>query len=115
MAVPKEFDCVDVFGNGVSCSRRRWKHICVHAEMVGLQEIVKSIIIKPDFITKSRSYANRNVYYKKCYLAQLGKDERYIRIVIEYNIDEKRKLRGRIITAMACNGSKLGEVLVWRQ
>jgi len=110
----KEFECVDAFKKKVSCSRKRRVHICVHAEMVGLQNLVKSIIIKPDFVNRTRFYANRFAFYGKCRLAQLGRHERYLRIVIEYNLNEAEELCGGVITAMACVAPQLGEVLIWR-
>ena len=114
MPRPKEFDCIDIFKVRVSCSRERWQHICDHAEMVGLQTLVKSIIIKPAFVCRSRSYANRFTFYRKCYLAKLGRDERYIRVVIEYNMNAKREFRGGVINSFACGGMQLGEVIIWR-
>lgn len=114
MSIRKEFECVDIFGNEIGCSRKRWKHVCTHAEMVGLQELVKSIIGRPDFICRSRAYANRHTFYKKCWLSQLGRDIKHIRVVVEYQIDKKQKVRGSIMSAMACNGIQLGEVVIWR-
>ena len=114
MGFRKEFECIDVFGNKVSCSRKRWKHVSEHAEMAGLQKLVKSIIIKPDFINRSRSYVNRLVFYRKCFLRQLGEGERYIRIVIEYSLDKEKKLCGGVMSSMACDSPQLGEVLIWR-
>ena len=114
MSIRKEFECVDIFGHKVSCSKKRWKHICEHAEMVGLQKLVKSIITKPDFICRSRSYANRHTFYKKCWLSQLGRDVRHIRIVIEYQIDSKQNVYGSVMSAMACGGMQYGEVVIWQ-
>lgn len=115
MPSQKEFECTNIFGNRVSCPKKRWRHTCDHhAEMVGLQELVKSIITKPDFVCRSRAYANRRTFYRKCLLSQLGRDERYIRVVIEYHKDEKQKFYGVVISAMACDGIQLGEVLIWK-
>ena len=112
MPSTKEFGCIDVFETKVSCSKKRWKHICKHAEMVCLQGLVKSIIGKPDFVCKSHSYANRYTFYRKCWPAKLGRDERYIRVVIEYNMNAKRELRGCVISSFACDGMQLGEVTI---
>ena len=114
MGSPKEFECIDVFEQRVNCSRKRWKHICFHAEMVGLQKLVKSIIIKPDFVNRTRFYANRFTFYRRCSLAQLSRNERYIRIVIEYNMSEVKELCGGVISAMACDTPQIGEVLIWK-
>lgn len=114
MASRKEFECTDIFKKRVSCSRKRWKHVCIHAEMVNLQNLVKSIIIKPDFVNKTRFYANRFTFYRKCFLAQLSENEKYIRIVIEYNMNEVGELCGGVISAMACVTPQIGEVLIWK-
>jgi len=114
MASPKEFDCIDVFKTKVSCSKKRWEHVCKHAEMVCHQNLVKSIIIKPDFVCKSRSSLDRYTFYRKCWLAKLGRYERYIRVVIQYSMNEKREFRGGVINSFACDGMKLGEVIIWR-
>jgi len=111
----KEFVCVDVFGNRVSCSKKRWEHIICHKEMEGLQNQTQSIIIKPDSVYQSRSYANRLTFYRACVLSQLGRDERYIRVVVDYNIDKESNLQGGVISAMAYNGPQFGEVLKWKK
>jgi hypothetical protein len=116
MASPKEFECTNVFGNRVGCSKKRWKHIYDHhPELESLQELVKSIIIKPDFVCRSRAYANRRTFYRKCLLSQLGRDERYIRVVIEYQRIDEEKFYGNVITAMVCDGTQLGEVVIWER
>ncbi|MBA7715443.1 hypothetical protein ES703_124489 [subsurface metagenome] len=114
MTNPREFECIDVFGVKVSCSKKRWGHIIKHAEMANLQNLVKSIIIKPDFVNRSRLYANAFTFYRKCLLTQLGRDERYIRVALQYNVDEEQKFCGGVMSAMACDGSQLGEVLIWK-
>jgi len=115
MAKPKKFECIDVFGYNIGCTKSRWKHICErHAETVFLENLVISIIGKPDFVNRSRSYANRFTFYRKAFIIKLGRAEIYIRVVIEYNMDENQKWRGCVISAMPCDGSQLGEVTVWR-
>jgi hypothetical protein len=107
----REFECTDIFGYKVSCSKKRWEHICAHPEMDGLQTTIKSIITRPDFINRSRLFANSLTFYKRC---QLGSIDGYIRVVIQYGLDEKKRIYGGVMTAMACNGPQLGEVLLWR-
>lgn len=114
VARANEFECNDVFGYKVICTKQRWKHICKHVEIANLQNPIISIIAKPDFVNRSRSYANRFTFYKWVYISNLGKAETYIRVVIEYNIDESYTWYGRVISAMACDGPQLGEVTIWK-
>jgi hypothetical protein len=115
VGIRKEFECSDVLGNKITCSKKRWRHIIEqHPEMRNLQKLVKSIINKPEFVNRSRLYSNSYVYYRQCLLSQLGKSERYIRVVIQYNLDEEELVRGGVMTALACNGPQLGEVEIWR-
>ena len=86
----------------------------VHMIAIGSKNTSYSIINKPESIYRSNIHANRFSYYRRCFLSQLGRDEIYMRIVIEYYSDEKQNLCGRVITAMSCYGPKLGEALVWR-
>ncbi len=120
----KAFSSGDAFGNNVSCSSKRWKHITdKRPELKDFQGLIINAIREPDFVCRSRSWPNRYVFYKSCILAIFKKYEQYLRIVIQYEGNLQDLVEGRtednfnggIITVIPVTGTQLGEVMICRR
>ena len=110
-----EFTCTDKFGYHIHCTKKRWEHICEHAEMKYMQKLAINSIEDPDFVNRSRSYANRYPFYKLIGFYEFSALHQYLKIVVEYYMLKGHGWRGKVITAFGCDGPPLGEVTVWRR
>ena len=105
-----EFRCTDPNGISISCSAQSWIHLTRHKELVGQQGIVKVVLETPDFINRDVNRKRRSNYYKLVVLPQIGMT--YVRITVQRPKLFGRK-KGYVITGVACNGEKKGEVRLW--
>jgi len=110
---PTESTCEEPRGIIVSCSKEQWEHIANHKEMVEQQGIVKAILEKPDFICQCPDFKNRNAFYKRIVLQSVS--DTYIRIVVRYRRKSIKNKRGYLVTALATDGAKKGEVVIWKK
>ena len=109
MGILKEFDCVDKFGNKVSCSKERWRHIVKeHPILDGMQELVRVSIRSAYGAIYYPQNPDRLNLHKPCVLPNCGNT--IIIVVLEYNQDMSK---AKVISAWNAARVKLGGKLVW--
>ena len=109
--IGNEFACQDRSGIPVSCSRVCWaKHVTVHAEMIGQQELIKVIIHSPQSEYQDVHNINARSLYKTVVLPHIGNT--LVKVSIEYPEKYDRK-RGFVRTAYATDKVKGGEIWLW--
>lgn len=106
-----EYSCLDRNGVPVYCSRECWaKHICIHAEMIGQQELIKLIIKSPMSEYQDVRHVDTRNLYKTVVLPLIGST--LVKVSIRYERLHVRE-RGFVKTAYATNRVKAGEVWLW--
>jgi hypothetical protein len=106
--------CLDRRGRSVTLSALNWdeKILLDHAEMIGCEGFVASSIESPDLHARDRVFSNREVYYRWAILPPPD-DDRYLKVVVAYYVDDTGIVAGRVVTAYAVDFLPRGETRLW--
>ena len=109
--VGNEFTCIDRNGIAIACSRECWsKHVTVHPEILGQQELIKIIITHPLSEYQDVRHVDTRNYYKSVVLPGIGNT--LVKVSIQYSKKYGRE-RGFVKTAYATDNIKKGEIWLW--
>lgn len=111
--IGNEFTCQDRKGITVTCSRECWtKHVCIHAEMINEQGVVKTVISSPTSEYQDVRHVDKHNFYKNLVLPTVGNT--LVKVCVEYS-KQYGKERGFVRTAYATDRVKKGEIWLWGQ
>ena len=97
---------IDLFNRKIKLSEERKKHILERLEMIGQEHKITETLINPEFIKRSMSNKNVNVYYKN--YPKTPVTNKYLAVVVKINGENF------VITAYFTDRIKKGD-LIWEK
>ena len=111
-----EISCQDKDNVIISCSSDCWENhvVAEHPEMEGWEAYVKTTIEKPYRIYQDGRHPDRKAFYNPFILPKPFHTQ-YLRVVIKYKKRKFGGVRGYVITAFPCQGTRKGDILIWER
>jgi hypothetical protein len=94
----------DCFGNLVALSAERLAHILEHPEMLGMEAEIRTTLLTPEVVRRSRSDLDARLFYRFYRRTVLG--GKFLCVVVKYS-----KTNTFIVTAYLTDQPKPGEDL----